>query len=119
VLATEGTGASGLYRDALARHGTAQFPTTAVQPTVTEIIFARKAGVPVIELAPRLDRIIGELRGQGAGRVLLACTELSELSGALHGDPADAMDLVITHLMRRVAQWQHHGAFADDGLLLA
>jgi aspartate racemase len=117
VLATDGTQASRLYDDALARHGIEVFPTTDVQPEVMAIIRARKAGAPVAELAPRLDRVVGNLIERDAGQVLLACTELSELSAALTTSPVDAVDLVIAHLLRRVGQWRSTGHFIDDGLL--
>jgi len=119
VLATDGTVASQLYgRHALARYGIEAFPADAVQSEVMAVIRARKAGEPVSELAPRLDRVIDALVRRGAATGLLACTELSELSGGLTAPHEDAMDLVVTHLLRRVAEWeQTPGRFLDDGLL--
>ena len=105
VLATDGTQASGLYHAALARHGLTVAPTATVQPEVMAIIRARKAGVPVTELAPRLDHVVSGLTAAGVGPVLLACTELSELHRSLITPAVDAMDVVIAYLMDRVTAW--------------
>lgn len=78
VLATDGTLASGLYQDALARRGArVQVPPPADQARVMSVIYDKvKAGVPV----PPADfaALVDELR-EGAGAVLLGCTELSVL----------------------------------------
>ena len=105
VLATDGTQASRLYHAALARHGLTVAPTAAVQPEVMAIIRARKAGVPVTELAPRLDHVVRGLSAAGVGPVLLACTELSELHRSLTSPAVDAMDVVVSYLMDQVRAW--------------
>jgi aspartate racemase len=118
VLATDGTHASGLYHYTLSNNGFVAFSAAAMQHEVTGIVRARKAGVPVTELAPRLDAVIRSVRADGASVALLACTELSELAGRLTVSAVDAMDLVVRHLLRRVSEWEAHpGAFIADGLL--
>ena len=106
VLATDGTSATRLYDAALERHGVAVVSVADVQPEVMSIIRDCKAGMPVADLAPRLDRIVTDLTGRGTACVLLACTELSELLPGMTTRPVDAMDLVVAHLMRLVADWK-------------
>ena len=77
VLATDGTIQSGVYESALAQAGIrAVYPSSERQKQVMRLIYdgvkARKMALTDI---PVRD-ILAELQGQGAEKVLLACTEL-------------------------------------------
>ena len=77
VLATEGTVASGAYRDVFAMAGIeCVFPDKAGQDAITDIIYSQvKKGI-----APDIDlffRVADGLKAQGCDRIILGCTELS------------------------------------------
>lgn len=77
IMATDGTIESGLFRDALAgRQISHVIPSTEGQRAVMHLIYDNvKAGRPVeMNL---FEEVSGELFGEGAQAVLLACTELS------------------------------------------
>lgn len=77
ILATDGTVQSGLFQDALGRHGICSYvPGAEEQALVMRLIYEQvKAGKPV-EM-PCFARASRALFAQGAEVVLLACTELS------------------------------------------
>jgi len=77
LLATSGTGSSGVYQAALARRDIAcVLPDDADQTTVSTIIYEQvKAGQPVDIEA--LRSVVAGLVARGAELVLLGCTELS------------------------------------------
>lgn len=107
VLATTGTIRTGIYRSQLERTGLHCLePINRVQDQVGALIVARKSGVPAADLMPALASCVLHLRDQGAQEVLLACTELSEIA-SIPNDLGciDAMDLVISQLLRIVERW--------------
>lgn len=77
LLATEGSIAAGVYRDALAGVGcTTVVPDDAGQRLVNAIVYDQvKAGRPVDHLA--FSRVVSSLHDAGAQAVVLGCTELS------------------------------------------
>jgi aspartate racemase len=77
LLATAGTVASGVYRDAFAVHGIdVVTPDDADQALVNEVIYDQvKAGLPADPAT--LRAVAGRLVERGAGVVVLGCTELS------------------------------------------
>jgi aspartate racemase len=102
LLATDGTLASGVYQDALTRHGArVQVPAPADQARVMGLIYdGVKAGVEV-PTGTFVD-LLEELRA-GAGAVLLGCTELSVLADragpALPGYAVDAQAALVTRVV--------------------
>jgi aspartate racemase len=77
LLATAGTVASGVYRDAFAAHGIdVVVPHEGDQALVNEVIYDQvKAGRPSDPAT--LRAVAGRLVERGAGVVVLGCTELS------------------------------------------
>ena len=96
LLATEGSIAAGVYRDALAEVGCATVvPDAAGQQDVNAIIYDQvKAGRPVDHLA--FHRVVASLRDAGAQAVVLGCTELSVAYGDHVADPTvvDSLDVL-------------------------
>lgn len=76
VLASTGTLNTGLYRDALARHGlTEVVPSPAAQELVMQAIYGVKAGR---HDAPKqlLKQASADLTGRGAQAIIAGCTEV-------------------------------------------
>jgi aspartate racemase len=95
LLATEGTAASGVYQRHLMESGaTIICPDQAMQAQVTAAIHDVKAAVP--GLGKRREAVLQVARGlaaQGAGSLLIACTELSLLFSTADVDwPAPVTD---------------------------
>jgi aspartate racemase len=92
VLATDGTLRARTYHRAAERAGlTAVAPDEQVQKDVMSMIYdGVKAGMPVER--ERFDAAVAHLRAQGAGAVVLGCTELSILRTDLSVDDTDVID---------------------------
>lgn len=77
ILATDGTLASGLFQNCLAKHGIGSvIPSEEDQKAVMHLIYGNvKAGKPVD--FPLFEAVAGRLFDRGAQVILLACTELS------------------------------------------
>ncbi|GAA1986804.1 aspartate racemase [Isoptericola halotolerans] len=105
LLATAGTVASGVYADAFGAHGIeAVTPDEADQALVSTVIYDQvKAGLPAdVEI---LRAVAGRLVEQGAGVVVLGCTELSVAAvdhGLLDEPPfLDSMDELVRATITR------------------
>lgn len=112
VMATTGTVTSGLYQDALRRFGAEpRVPDAALQGRVMGVIYGRvKAGLPVAR--EEFEALVQEC-GQGAGAVLLGCTELSLLQEQLHlADPrvVDAQEVLAREAILRAGARLRTGA---------
>ena len=92
ILATDGTLRARTYHRAAERAGlTAVAPDEQVQKDVMSMIYdGVKAGMPVER--ERFDAAVAHLRAQGAGAVVLGCTELSILRTDLSVDDAHVID---------------------------
>lgn len=102
ILATDGTIQSGLFQDALKRHGICPvIPKAESQKKLMEIIYNEIKAGEKINL-PLFEEISGELSGKGAEVILLACTELS-LIRKDHHLPAGYLD-VMEVLARKAVQ---------------
>lgn len=108
VLATDGTRAAGLYRDALRRLGAEPVDTTdAEQREVMRIIYDQvKAGQPTDLSA--LERLTAAMIERGCAAVVLGCTELSVAydEHRLHRDPrlVDSVESLARETLRRVGR---------------
>lgn len=108
VLATDGTKAAGLYRDALARLGAEPGDTTDdEQREVMRIIYDQvKAGQPT-DLA-LLQDLTSALTDRGCAAVVLGCTELSVAydEHQLHRDErlVDSVESLARETLRRVGR---------------
>jgi aspartate racemase len=115
LLATAATLRAGLYQERLAAAGhPALLPSdevmaAAVLPAIALVKRARAA-----EAAPLLQQAVEHLRAAGAGRVLLACTELPvALDAAPHPACIDATEALARSCL---AWWQcEAGRAGDDG----
>jgi len=105
LLATSGTGASGVYQKSLADRGIAcLLPDEGDQATVSRIIYEQvKSGQPVDIEAFRA--VVAGLLARGAELVLLGCTELSVVAEdeGLLGDPlfVDSLDVLARRTIER------------------
>ena len=76
-MASDGTIASGLYQDALERTETEyMLPSAGQQKAVMEILYGVKKEGATDSLRERLESVITELAGEGAGVIVAGCTEL-------------------------------------------
>jgi aspartate racemase len=79
VCATETTVNSGLYQQGIAAAGKQPLPTGAIQPKVTELITGIIGGRDRAQMRALWNDIVGASVQQGAGALLVACTELNAL----------------------------------------
>ena len=83
VLATAATLQHGMYARALdSRSVVAHAPAESTQTAVLELIAAVKAGVPISDLVPGYEALVGELAATGCDGVLVACSEISAVAAS-------------------------------------
>lgn len=85
LLASPATRITGVFGASFAAHGLTGVAVPDDQAILT-IIRGVKAGLPAAELAPRLNEEALRLTDSGADHLLIACTELSLLAGAISAD---------------------------------
>lgn len=102
LLATDGTIASGLYRDALSKRGIGVVvPQSEEQSRVMRAIDAIKAGEDPATFAGEIAEVISRLGDAGAEAVVAACTEISLIDR--EGMPLpwiDALDALVEATVR-------------------
>ena len=111
MLASTAVRLTGLYEAAFAPYGVeVAFP--AGQDAVMTIIRAVKAGAADSTMRRSLAAIAESLHADGAGLLLIACTELSVIADALPADvPAlDAMDVLAAAIVAAADTPQHTAA---------
>jgi len=98
LLATEGSYVSGAFAAALEREGVATLlPTREGRAALMDVIYGIKSGrMPGVEV---LEALAAPLIGQGAGKVILGCTELSLFTG-LSENYIDPMRVLAEELLR-------------------
>lgn len=102
IMATDGTIRSGLFQDALKKHGIQLIlPDSERQKKVMHIIYNEVKAGKNADMA-YFNRISDELYGQGAEAVLLACTELSLIKrdGRLKGGYLDVLEVLARKAVR-------------------
>lgn len=108
VLATDGTRAAGLYRDALRRLGAEPVDTTdAEQREVMRIIYDQVKAGQSTDLSA-LEHLTSAMVERGCAAVVLGCTELSVAydEHQLHRDPrlVDSVASLARETLRRVGR---------------
>jgi len=102
LLATDGTIRSCLYRDAFEARGIeAIAPSPEAQQSVTAAIEAIKAGRSLTPLERPIFDVVERLAAAGAAAAIVACTELSLLSGdRIPIRWIDALDVLVGATLR-------------------
>lgn len=104
VFATEGNVHARVYQDALAAEGLrALIPGPDLQGRINTLIYDQvKAGRPVDTAL--FDACVGEAVGQGAGTVVLGCTELSVIYDRHRYRTGHALSAVLTDSLTELAR---------------
>jgi len=101
VLATNGTLQSGLFQNALEKHGVdCIVPTDAVQDEVMKLIYDLKRGESRINST--VDKLAAYLHDNGAQCVILGCTELCIHLNDLPDGCVNVMEILARAALRRV-----------------
>ena len=107
ILATTGTIHTRIYQDAIQNKGLSWVvPDAPVQAKVMSVIYDRvKCGLAVEK--NEMASFLAHLRQKGADVILLGCSELSVLKGALHltdDDIVDSIDVLALETVRRAGK---------------
>jgi len=104
LLASPATRITGVFGASFAAHGLGCV-TVPDEEAILTVIRGVKAGLPAAELAPRLNLEAHRLADSGADHLLIACTELSLLTGGLRVDLrwTDSLDC----LTRAIVDFAH------------